>query len=179
MRANTAASEPVTDVHSIRTTDARQLSIAITKARVIPGSPARLTFALQNRCDCDFEVVSSAFEIKRTYIGARHALPKAGWGYAVTDAVAPGTSLPARSELLTTFEADTRTTFRGAVPATAPAALEPHYYFAGRLLYRRFRGELFETSLYRRLAYPELECWIIEPNDACLNKEGSVVFAST
>ncbi|SAL87759.1 hypothetical protein AWB74_08252 [Caballeronia arvi] len=135
-------------------------------------------FVLHNRSEWDFEVVSSAFEIKRTYVGARHALPNAGWGYAVTDAVEPGMLLPARSELWTTFEADTRTTFRGAVPATAPAPLEPHYYFAGRILYRRFRGELLETSLYRRLAYPELECWIIEPNDACMNKEGSVVFAS-
>ncbi len=136
-----------------------------------------MTFALQNRCDCDFEVVSSAFEIKRTYIGARHALPKAGWGYAVTDAVTPATLLPAGSELWTTFEADKRTTFRGAVPAEAPASLEPQYYFAGRILYRRFRGELLETSVYRRLAYPELECSIIEPNDAC-HKEGGVVFAS-
>jgi hypothetical protein len=37
---------------------------------------------------------------------------------------------------------------------------------------------LLETSVYRRLAYPELECSIIEPTDACLNTEGSVVFAS-
>ena len=168
----------MTEVRSIPTTDARERSIAISKARVIPGSPARVTFVLQNRCDCDFEVVSSAFEIKRTHIGARHALPKAGWGYAVTDAVKPATLLPARSELWTTFEADTRTTFRGAVPAEAPASLEPQYYFAGRILYRRFRGELLETSVYRRLAYPELECSIIEPNDAGLNKDGSVVFAS-
>ncbi|WP_250479665.1 MULTISPECIES: hypothetical protein [unclassified Caballeronia] len=168
----------MTEVHSIPTTDARDLSIAISRARVIPGSPARVTFVLQNRCDCAFEVVSSAFEIKRTYIGARHALPKAGWGYAVTDAVTPATLLPARSELWATFLADTRTTFRGAVPAEAPASLEPQYYFAERILYRRCRGELLETSVYRRLAYPELECSIIEPNDACLNKEGGVVFAS-
>lgn len=128
----------MTEVHSIATTDARELSIAISKARVIPGSPARVTFVLQNRCDCDFVVVSSAFEIKRTNIGARHALPKAGWGYVVTDAVTPATLLPARSELWTTFEADTRTTFRGAVSAEAPASLEPQYYFAGRILYRAF-----------------------------------------
>ncbi|CAL8481085.1 hypothetical protein [Caballeronia sp. S22] len=55
----------MTEIHSIATTDARELSIAISKARVIPGSPARATFVLQNRCDFDFEVVSSAFEIKR------------------------------------------------------------------------------------------------------------------
>ena len=166
------------DADWIATTNTRQLAIGISKARVIPGSPAKITFVLLNRCEWDFEVVSSAFEIKRTYIGARHALPKPGWGYAVTDAVEPGTLLPARSELWTTFEADTRTTFHGAVPATAPAPREPHYYFAGRILYRRFRRELLETSLYRRLAYPELECSIIEPNDAGLNKEGRVVFAS-
>jgi hypothetical protein len=168
----------VTDSRLFPTTDARQLSIAITKARAIPGSPGRVTFVLQNRCDWDFEVVSSALEIKRTYIGARHALPKAGWGYAVTDAVKTGTLLPARTELWTTFEADTRTTFRGVIPATPPAALEPHYYFAGRILYRRYRGELLETSLYRRLSYPELECSIVEPNDAGLNKEGCVIFST-
>ncbi|WP_157696220.1 hypothetical protein [Caballeronia temeraria] len=168
----------MTAVRSISTTNAQELSIAISRARVIPGSPARVTFVLQNRCDCDFEVVSSAFEVKRTYIGARHALPKAGWGYAVTDAVTPATVLPTRSELWTTFEADTRATFRGAVPAEAPSSFDPQYYFAGRILYRRFCGELIETSVYRRLAYPELDCSIIEPNDACLNKEGSVVFAS-
>lgn len=117
-----------------------------------------LTFVLQNRCDFDFEVVSSAFEIKRTYIGARHSLPKAGSGYAVTDGVQSGTLLPTSSELWTTFEADIRTTFRGAVPSTAPSSLQPQYYFAGRILYRGFRGELLETSLYRRLAYYELEC---------------------
>lgn len=59
----------MTAVHSTPTTNAQELSIAISKARVIPGSPARVTFVLQNRCDCDFEVVSSAFEIKRTNIG--------------------------------------------------------------------------------------------------------------
>ncbi|WP_250538980.1 MULTISPECIES: hypothetical protein [unclassified Caballeronia] len=171
-------SEPVTDYESTQTTHARELSIAISKARIIPGSPGKVTFAVENRCDWDFEVVSSAFEIKCTKIGARHALPKAGWGYAVTDAVRPATLLPARSELWTTFEADKRTTFRGAVPSTAPSSFEPQYYFSGHLLYRRFRGELLETSVYRRLAYPELECWIIEPNDAGLKKEGRVVFAS-
>lgn len=167
----------MSEVHTTPTTDLQELSIAISEARIIPGSPARVTFTLQNRCDYDFEVVSSAFEIKRTTIGARHALPKAGWGYAVTDVVTPGTLLPARSELWTTLEADTGTTFHGAVPATAPAPTEPHYYFAGRLLYRRTRGELLETSLYRRLAYPELDCSIIEPSDVGLNKEGAVVFS--
>jgi hypothetical protein len=171
-------SEVVSDAESAAPKDAQQLSIAINKARIIPGSPGKVTFVLQNLSEWAFDVVSSAFEIKRTYIGARHALPKAGWGYAVTDAVKPGTLLSARSELWTKFEADTRTTFRGAVPSTSPSSVEPQYYFAGRLLYRRFRGELLETSLYRRLAYPEFECWIIEPNDAGLNKEGSVVFAS-
>lgn len=167
----------MTNVESTSSTDARQLSIRISKARIIPGSPGKVTFVLLNQSHCDFEVVSGAFEIKRTYIGARHSLPKAGWGYAVTDAVKPGTLLPARGELWTTFEADTRTTFHGRVPARAPAPTEPHYYFAGRLLYRRTRGELLETSLYRRLAYPELECSIIEPSDARLNKEGAVVFS--
>ncbi|WP_250508059.1 MULTISPECIES: hypothetical protein [unclassified Caballeronia] len=168
----------MTDDESTPPTHARQLSIAISKARIIPGSPARVTFVLENRCDWGLEVVSSAFEIKRTYIGARHALPKAGWGYAVTDAVKPGTMLPARSELWTTFAADTRTTFHGTVPASPPSVLDPHYYFAGRLLYRRFRGELMETSIYRRLSYPELECSIVEPSDAALNQEGVVVFSA-
>lgn len=169
----------MTGVHSIPTTDARQLSIAISKARIIPGSPGKVTFVLENRCDWGFEVVSSAFEIKRTYIGARHALPKAGWGYAVIDAVKPGTMLPARRELWTTFAADTRTTFHGDVPASPPSVFDPHYYFAGRLLYRRFRGELIATSIYRRLSYPELECSIVEPSDAGLNQEGVVVFSAT
>ncbi|MEZ2354759.1 hypothetical protein [Caballeronia sp. RCC_10] len=155
-----------------------KLRIVVSRVSVTPGMPAMAMFVLNNPCDCDFQVVSSAFEIKRTPIGARHSLPKAGWGYAVTDAVKPGTLLPAGSELWATCEADTRTTFHGAVPATAPSALAPHYYFSGRLLYRRFRGELIETSLYRRLSYPELECSIVEPSDAGLNKEGVVVFST-
>ena len=87
--------------------------------------------------------------------------------------------LPARSELWTTFAPRTRTTFHGTVPASPPSVLDPHYYFAGRLLYRRFRGELMETSIYRRLSYPELECSIVEPSDAALNQEGVVVFSAT
>jgi len=158
--------------------DRSKLRIVVSRASVIPGAPAVAIFVLHNPCDCDFELVSSAFEIKRTLIGARHSLPKAGWGYAVTDAVKHGTLLPAGSELWATFEADTRTTFHGTVPATAPSELEPHYYFSGRLLYRRFRGELIETSLCRRLRYPELECSIIERDDAVLNKEGDVVFSA-
>ncbi|WP_299815664.1 hypothetical protein [Tardiphaga sp.] len=154
------------------------LPVVLGKERVIPGVPAKVTFVVRNPCGCDFEVVSSAFEIKRTYIGARHALPKAGWCYAVTDAVERGTLLPAHSQLWTTFQADTRTTFRGAVPANAPSESEPHFYFSGRLLYRRFRGELFETSVYRRLSYPDFECSIVEPGDAELNNAGSVVFKS-
>jgi hypothetical protein len=156
----------------------QRLRIVVSRASVIPGTPATVMFVLLNPCDCDLEVVRSAFEIKRTHIGAQHSLPRAGWGYAVTDVIRPGTSLPAGGELWTTFKADTRTTFRGTVPATAPSAREPHYYFSGRLFYRRCPGELIETSLYRRLLYPDLECSIIEPNDAALNKEGAVVFSA-
>jgi hypothetical protein len=154
------------------------LPIVVSKARVIPGRPAQVTFVLRNPCECEFEVVSSAFELKRANIGARHSLPKAGWGYAVTDAVIPGTVLPARTEFWTKFEADSRTTFGGAVPAQAPSASDPQFYFSGRLLYRRFRRELIETSVYRRLAYPELECSIVDPDDEYLNATGIVVFSS-
>ncbi|WP_244818600.1 hypothetical protein [Caballeronia sp. Lep1P3] len=72
-----------------------KLRIVVSSASVIPGMPATVVIVLKNPCDCDFEVVSSAFEVKRTPIGARHSLPKAGWGYAVTDAVRPRTWLPA------------------------------------------------------------------------------------
>ncbi|MDR5883812.1 hypothetical protein [Caballeronia sp. LZ032] len=152
--------------------------LSIKPARVRPGTPAHVTFAVENAGMYDVEVVSSAFEIKRTMIGSRHALPKAGWGYAVTNAIVPGTVLPAHSELWTSFEADRRTTFRGTVPIDPPPDTEPQYYFSGRLLYRRTRGELFETTVYRRLTYPDWVGSIIEPGDTHLNKSASVIFAA-
>ncbi|WP_250537062.1 hypothetical protein [Caballeronia sp. AZ10_KS36] len=155
-----------------------QAPLSIKAARIRPGAPAHVTFVVENAGADDVEVVSSAFEIKRTLVGSRHSLPKAGWGYAVTNAIVFGTLLPARSELWTSFEADSRTTFRGAVPIDPPPDTEPQYYFSGRLLYRRTRGELFETTVYRRLTYPDLVCSIIEPGDTHLNKSGSVVFAA-
>jgi hypothetical protein len=125
------------------------------------------------------EDVSSAFEIKRSMIGARHTLPRAGWGYVVTTAVLPGTMVPAHSEFWAKFDADTRTTFRGALPAERPPASDPQFYFAGRILYRRFRGELSETSVYRRLSYADMSWSIIDPCDAHLNTTGAVIFLSS
>jgi hypothetical protein len=153
-------------------------AIALCTANAIPGTPAQATFVVENLCNCDIEVLSSAFEIKRSMIGARHALPRAGWGYAVTTALPPGTVLPAHSELWTKFHADTRTTFHGALPAKAPPASDPQYYFSGRILYRRFRGELFETTVYRRLSYADMSWSIVDPCDVQLNKTGAVIFLS-
>jgi hypothetical protein len=147
-------------------------------ARVAPGTPARVTFVIANAGIDHVEVVSSAFESKKTLVGSRHSLPKAGWGYAVTNAIISGTIFPAHSELWTGFEADSRTTFHGAVTIEAPPDTEPQFYFSGRVLYRRTRGELFETTIYRRLSYPDLVCSVIEPGDTHLNRSGSVVFAA-
>jgi hypothetical protein len=152
------------------------LAVVLSEAQVIPGTPGRIMFAFRNLTRYEVEVVSSAFELKRSAVGARHALPKAGWGYAVTDALVKGTSLPPRSELWTSFDADTRTTFRGTVPRDAPSPPDAQFYFAGRLLYRRFRGELIETGVYRRLVYPDLTCSIVDPSDVALNTAGRVLF---
>lgn len=130
---------------------------------------------LKNHCVWDCEVVSSAFEIRRTYIGARHSLSKAGRGYAVTDAVKPGTLLPARSELWTTFEADTRTTFRGSVPATARLPLTRTTTSVRASSTNGLAADLSRRAHIAGWPIPSLS--VLEPNDVGLNKEGSVVFA--
>jgi hypothetical protein len=151
-------------------------AVILTRAIAAPGRPGKVTFGLRNLFKAPVEVVSGAFEVKRSYLGSRHSLPRPGWGYAVTTAVAPKTVLPPGRELWTTFELDRRTTFGGLISPKVPPPDAPHFYLAGLLLYRRCRGELFETGFYKRLIYPGLTFDAIDPSDTGLNHVGRVVF---
>ncbi|WP_244818052.1 hypothetical protein [Caballeronia sp. Lep1P3] len=150
-------------------------SIVLLKATAIPGKPGRVTLVVANTGDAGVEVVRSMFELKRTYPGARHALPRAGWGYTVTTVIVKGTGLQAHSELWAWFDGDTRTTFGGIVPADAPAPGDAQLYLAGRIFYRRVKGELMETAFYRRLDYADMSFSHIDMADGPLNYCGKVV----
>lgn len=150
-------------------------SLVLMKATAAPGKPGRVTLAVANRSDARIEIVRSLFELKRTYRDARHALPRAGWGYTVTSVITKGTLLDANAEWWAWFDGDTRTTFGGAIAAHAPAPGEPQLYLAGRIFYRRTKGELMETAFYRRLDYADMSFSGIEPLDDALNYAGKVL----
>jgi hypothetical protein len=151
------------------------LSIVLLKATATPGTPGRVTLAVANPGDARMEIVQSIFELKRTYPGSRHALPRAGWGYTVTSVFTKGTLLDANAELWSWFDGDTRTTFGGVIPRDAPAAEDAHLYLGGRLFYRRAKGELMETAFYRRLNYADMSFSEIETLDRPLNFAGKVL----
>ena len=148
----------------------------LVNAVALPTKPGQVTVVLRNQCEQHLEVLRSAVEVKRSYVGARHALPRVGWGYAITTAVTPGTILPPLGELWTKFELDTRTAFGGLIPPDEPPLDALQLFLGGVLLYRRTRGELLETTFYRRLTYPELLFDTIDPTDRDLNREGHVIF---
>ncbi|VXB42216.1 conserved hypothetical protein [Burkholderia sp. 8Y] len=150
-------------------------SLVLLKATASPGRPGRVTLAVANKSDARLEIVRSLFELKRTYSDARHALPRAGWGYTVTSVITKGTLLDANAEWWAWFHGDTRTTFGGVIPADAPAPGDPQLYLAGRILYRRVKGELMETAFYRRLDYADMSFSAIEPLDHALNYAGKVL----
>ncbi|MDR5741462.1 MULTISPECIES: hypothetical protein [unclassified Caballeronia] len=153
-------------------------SIVLLRATAIPGTPGRVVLVIGNQGDARAEIVRSIFELKRAYPGSPHALPRASWGYPVTSVIVEGTVLDARAELWSSFDGDIHTTFGGGISAEAPAPDGAQSYLAGRVLYRRARGELFETAFYRRLSYPDLSFRVIDAHDHALNYCGRIVVAS-
>jgi hypothetical protein len=123
-------------------------------------------------------VIASAYEIKFAMIGARHSLPREGWGYATTTAIAPGTELPGRSELWFTLDAPERATFGGVISARCPPASEAQCYFAGRILYRTDNNGLTETAFHRRLSYADMTFSLVDPADEDLNYDARPLFPS-
>jgi hypothetical protein len=153
-------------------------AVLLKKAQAVPGKPGKATLLLSNQCQEMVQVVSSAFEVKRAYIGSPHALPEAGWGYAVTTALEPGLALPPCSELWARLELDRRTAFGGLITSGPPPDAGPHLYLCARLLYRRRRGELLETGFYQRLSYPAMTFSIVEPADERINYAGAIILSS-
>lgn len=156
----------------------RHCAVLLKKAQAVSGRPGKVTLVILNQCQEMVRVVSSAFEIKRAYVGSPHALPKPGWGYAVTTALQPGLALPRCSELWTRFEVDRQTVFGGLISPEPPPDAGPHLYLCARLLYRRRCGELLETGSYQRLAYPAMTFSIVEPADEGINYAGAIVLSS-
>ena len=149
--------------------------VALTRASALSGRPGRVLLVITNDCVDTVEVVSSAFEVKRAYSGSPHSLPRAGWGYAVTDALPSGVSLPPGSDFWTQVEADSRTVFGGYIPVEPPPEAGPHLYLAGKVLYRRGSGQFYETAFYRRLAFPAMTFSFVEPADEPINYAGERV----
>ncbi len=152
-------------------------SIVLLRATAIPGTPGRVVLIVGNRGQTRAEIVRSIFELKRAYAGSPHALPRTGWGYPVTSVIAEGTLLVAGAELWSAIDGDIHTASGGAIPSKAPRADAAQPYLAGRILYRRAEGELFETASYRRLSYPDLSFRDIDAHDLALNYCGRAVRA--
>jgi hypothetical protein len=153
-----------------------RLAIVLINAVALPTKPGQVGLVLRNQSEQRLEVIRSVVEVKRSYVGARHALPRVGWGYAVTTSVTPKTILAPLSELWTKFELDTRTSFGGLIPPDEPPLDAHQLFLGGVLLYRRRRGELLETTFCRRLTYPELVFDTVDATDRDLIREGRVIF---
>jgi hypothetical protein len=95
----------------------------------------------------------------------------------VVTAIEPGLTINARGEIPFVVNVDRRTGFGGVIPAEPPSAGEPEFFFAARLYYRRTNGELYETGVYRRLAYPDLAFSLIEAGHTHLNYAGVCTFS--
>jgi hypothetical protein len=149
-------------------------AVVLTRASALSGNPGRVVIVLKNVCRNPVEVVSSAFEVKRAYSGSPHALPRVGWGYAVTAHLQCGAALPPESEYWTQFETDRRTVFGGVIPAQPSPEAGPHLYLCARLLYRCGDRRLYETAFYRRLVYPAMTFSLIEPADEGINYAGAI-----
>ncbi|CAD6560567.1 hypothetical protein LMG28727_07181 [Paraburkholderia kirstenboschensis] len=87
----------------------------LTRASALCGKPGKVVIVLKNFCRNTVEVISGAFEVKRAYSGSPHALPRVGWGYAVTAILRRGAALPPESEFWTQFETDRRTVYGGLI----------------------------------------------------------------
>jgi hypothetical protein len=152
-------------------------AISVADVRAIPGSPGKVAFTICNRSSETLEFIKSALEVQRRLPRSRHALPSAGRGYSVVTAIEPGLTINARGEIPFVVNVDRRTGFGGVIPAEPPSAGEPEFFFAARLYYRRTNGELYETGVYRRLAYPDLAFSLIEAGHTHLNYAGVCTFS--
>jgi hypothetical protein len=154
-------------------------AVLLKKAQAVCGKPGKVTLVLLNQCQEMVRVVSSAFEVKRAYIGSPHALAKPAWSYAVTTALEPGLALPHCSESWARLELDRRAVFGGLISPEPPQDAGPHLYLCARLLYRRARGELLETGFYLRLIYPAMTFSVVEPADEGINYAGAIVLPAS